>query len=133
MRLQRSRPRSNPIRPKRSFRNSASTPPPPPPPPPPHPPPPPPPHTTPHTPHPPHPLPLPNPPPQLPRNEPPHGDNPSTPGDDDPVNWTYLRPWLLSLEVSLIATLANAVVAVPLAYLLARRRFPLRWAVESLV
>jgi molybdate transport system permease protein len=49
------------------------------------------------------------------------------------VNWTYLRPWLLSLEVASAATLINALVAIPLSYVLARRRFPLRWALESLV
>jgi molybdate transport system permease protein len=49
------------------------------------------------------------------------------------VNWAYLHPWLLSLEVAGIATAANAVVAVPLSYLLARHRFGLRWLVESAV
>lgn len=49
------------------------------------------------------------------------------------MNWNDLRPWLLSLEVATVATVANAVVAIPLSYLLARRRFALRWVVESLV
>jgi molybdate transport system permease protein len=49
------------------------------------------------------------------------------------VNWTYLRPWLLSLEVATCATLLNALVAIPLGYLLARRRFAGRWLVESAV
>jgi molybdate transport system permease protein len=43
----------------------------------------------------------------------------------------YTRPWLLSLEVAFAATLLNALVAIPLAYLLARRRFPGRWILES--
>ena len=49
------------------------------------------------------------------------------------MNWTYLHPWLLSLEVASIATAINALIAIPLSYLLARRRFPLRWLMESLV
>lgn len=49
------------------------------------------------------------------------------------MNLTYARPWALSLEVALIATLLNALVAVPLAYLLARRPFPGRWVLESLL
>mgnify|MGYP001546661399 CR=1 FL=1 len=38
---------------------------------------------------------------------------------------------MLSLEVASVATAANAVVAMPLAYVMARRRFPGRWLVES--
>jgi molybdate transport system permease protein len=49
------------------------------------------------------------------------------------VNWSYLRPWLLSLEVATVATLANALVAIPLSYFLARHRFRGKWAVESFV
>jgi molybdate transport system permease protein len=49
------------------------------------------------------------------------------------VNWAYFHPWVLSLGVAAIATAANAVVAVPLSYLLARHRFRLRWLVESVV
>jgi len=49
------------------------------------------------------------------------------------VNWAYLRPWLLSLEVASVATLLNALIAIPVSYMLARRRFPLRWLVESII
>ena len=52
---------------------------------------------------------------------------------DAAVNWTYLRPWMLSLEVATVATLANALVAIPFSYYLARRRFAGKWLVESLV
>jgi molybdate transport system permease protein len=54
-------------------------------------------------------------------------------GDDGAVNWTYFHPWVLSLGVAAIATAVNAVVAVPLSYVLARHRFGLRWLVESVV
>jgi molybdate transport system permease protein len=47
------------------------------------------------------------------------------------VDLSYARPWLLSLEVAFAATLLNALVAIPLAYLLARRRFHGRWLLES--
>jgi len=49
------------------------------------------------------------------------------------VSWDYLHPWVLSLEVALVATAANGLFAIPLSYALARRRFPLRFAVDSLV
>ena len=49
------------------------------------------------------------------------------------VDWSYLRPWMLSLEVATVATLLNALVAVPLSYFLARKRFAGRWVIESLV
>ncbi len=52
-------------------------------------------------------------------------------GDDATVNWSYARPWALSVEVALAATALNALVAIPLAYLLARRRFPGRWLLDS--
>ncbi len=54
-------------------------------------------------------------------------------GDDEAVHWEYLRPWTLSLEIASVATAANSVVAIPLSYFLARRRFPARWAVDSLI
>ena len=50
-----------------------------------------------------------------------------------PVNWFHLRPWLLSLEVAATATFLNALVAIPLSYLLARRRFPLRWVFDAAI
>jgi molybdate transport system permease protein len=40
---------------------------------------------------------------------------------------------MLSLEVATVATLANALVAIPFSYYLARRRFAGKWLVESLV
>jgi len=49
------------------------------------------------------------------------------------VNWSYLRPWLLSLEVATVATFLNVLIAIPLSYLLARRAFFGRWLVESAV
>ena len=55
------------------------------------------------------------------------------PGDDARVSWEYLHPWVLSLEVALVATVANGVLAIPLSYALAQRRFPLRFAVDSVV
>ncbi len=39
----------------------------------------------------------------------------------------------LSVRVACVATLANALVGIPLAYLLARRRFPGRWLLEIVV
>jgi molybdate transport system permease protein len=49
------------------------------------------------------------------------------------VNWPALQPWVLSVEIAAAATVINALVAIPLSYFLARRRFPGRWLVESLV
>ncbi|HVX83730.1 MAG TPA: molybdate ABC transporter permease subunit [Phycisphaerae bacterium] len=49
------------------------------------------------------------------------------------MNWDYVRPWGLSVEVAVVATALDALVAIPLAYVLARRRFLGRWAVESLI
>jgi molybdate transport system permease protein len=47
-----------------------------------------------------------------------------------PESWTAL---LLSIQVATVATLVNAAVGIPLAYLLARRSFPGRWLVDLLV
>jgi molybdate transport system permease protein len=47
-----------------------------------------------------------------------------------PESWTAL---LLSIRVAAVATLVNAAVGIPLAYLLARRSFPGRWLVDLLV
>lgn len=44
-----------------------------------------------------------------------------------------LRPLFLSLEIAFSATLLAAIFAVPLAYVLSRRRFPGRSVVEALV
>ncbi len=44
-----------------------------------------------------------------------------------------LRPWMLSLIVASSATAINVLVGVPMAYLLARRRFPGRSLLEALV
>jgi molybdate transport system permease protein len=49
------------------------------------------------------------------------------------VNWPALQPWLLSLEVAAAATAINALVAIPLSYLLARRRFVGRWIIEAFI
>ena len=58
---------------------------------------------------------------------------PSQDGDDASVIWDDLHPWALSLEVALVATAVNALAAIPLSYILAKRRFPMRFAVDSLV
>ena len=47
-----------------------------------------------------------------------------------PENWSAL---ILSIRVATVATLLNAVVGIPLAYLLARRTFRGRWLVDLLV
>ena len=47
-----------------------------------------------------------------------------------PETWTALA---LSVRVAAVATFLNAVVGIPLAYLLARKVFPARWLVDLLV
>ena len=49
------------------------------------------------------------------------------------MDGSYFKPWILSLEVAGIATLAAAVAAIPLGYLLARKRFAGRFLIESVV
>jgi molybdate transport system permease protein len=49
------------------------------------------------------------------------------------VSWQYFHPWLLSLQVAGVAILINAATAIPLSYLLARKRFAGRWILESAV
>jgi molybdate transport system permease protein len=46
---------------------------------------------------------------------------------------TYLRPWLLSLEVATAATCATSIVGIPLAYMLSRKSFPGRSVLESVL